>query len=242
MLTLENLQEFIDKFQTNERNVVREYVQHLFLAGLYKAKGAEKLLFKGGTALRFVFRSPRFSEDLDFTGQNIYQHREIDDLFLEALSEVEKIGINISYKEAKPTTGGYLGLIHYEMFDLAEDMKFEVSLRKGKKVEGELTSIVSDFTTPYTLIYLPPKQMVQGKMAALLARRKPRDYYDLYFMLRHSELNKHVEKSKLKAVLKSLLDERIDFKRELGVFLPRSHQRIIKDFKKILGSEIRRYI
>lgn len=242
MLTLENIREFIDKFQTSERNVVREYIQHLFLAGLYKCAGAEKLLFKGGTALRFIFQSPRFSEDLDFTGQNIYYSKEIDDLFLSALSELEKIGINIFYKEAKPTTGGYLGLIHYEMFGHAEDMKFEVSLRKGKKVSGELVSIISDFTTPYTLVYLPAKQLVAGKMDALLSRKKPRDYYDLYFMLRHPELNKFVDKNKLKHVLNYLESERMDFKKELSVLLPVSHHLILRDLKKILIKEIGKYL
>ncbi len=72
MLSLKNLNEFIKKLQTIPKNVVREYIQHLFLSCLYKIKGSEKLLFKGGTALRIIFGSPRFSEDLDFTGQNIF--------------------------------------------------------------------------------------------------------------------------------------------------------------------------
>jgi len=95
MLNRENLQKFIDKYQTNEKNIIREYLQHSFLANLYKLKDSEKLLFKGGTALRFVFSSPRFSEDLDFTGQGIFHHREIDELFISAMSEVEKMGINV---------------------------------------------------------------------------------------------------------------------------------------------------
>lgn len=242
MLTSENLQEFIKKFQTSEKNVVREYLQHLFLSALYKSKGAEKLLFKGGTALRFIFHSPRFSEDVDFTGQSIYYHGEIDDLFVNALSELEKMGINISYKEAKPTTGGYLGLIHYEIFGLVEDMKFEVSLRKERRAEGELTTIVSEFTPPYTLVYLSSKQLVSGKLEALLSRKKPRDYYDLYFMLHHSELNKFVDKNKLKIVAKNLETERIDFKRELSVLLPVSHHLILQDLKKILRKEIEKYL
>jgi predicted nucleotidyltransferase component of viral defense system len=242
MLTLENLKEFIDKYQTNERNIVREYIQHLFLAALYRMTGAEKLLFKGGTALRIIFNSPRFSEDLDFTGQGIYQHKEIDELFINALLDLEKAGINISYNEAKPTTGGYLGVIHYELFDLAEDIKFEVSLRKGKRVAGELASIVSDFTIPYTLVHFPTRELVGEKVAALLSRGKPRDYYDLYFILRHAGLNKFVDKKNLKAILVNLESEKIDFKRDLSVLLPASHRLLVKDLKKILKREIEKYI
>ena len=242
MLNSKNLQKFIDKFQTNRENVIREYLQHLFLSSLYKIKGSEKLLFKGGTALRFAFQSPRFSEDLDFTCQNIYHYQEIDDLFLNTLVEMEKIGISIYYQEAKPTTGGYLGLIHYEMFDTAKDMKFEISLRKGKKVAGELINIISEFIPSYTLTCLPPRELVAGKMAALLSRYKPRDYYDLYFMLRHHELNKYVDKSKLSAVLKSINVEKIDFKKELSIFLPTSHQLILRNFEDTLRKEISGYL
>jgi len=113
MLTQENLREFTKNFQTSEKNVIREYIQHLCLANLYKNKEAQNLLFKGGTSLRFIYQSPRFSEDLDFTGR-FYNLKEIEDLFLKTLAEIEKIGIRISFKETKPTTGGYLGLIHYE--------------------------------------------------------------------------------------------------------------------------------
>ncbi|MBI5701827.1 nucleotidyl transferase AbiEii/AbiGii toxin family protein [Candidatus Saganbacteria bacterium] len=242
MLTPEDLQEFINKYQTNKKNIVREYIQHLFLSALYRANGAEKLLFKGGTALRIVFQSPRFSEDLDFTGLNIFNYREIDDLFISALAEVEKYGINITYKEAKPTTGGYLGLIHYSAFDVMEDMKFEVSLRKRREIKGELTNIALDYAPPYTIVHVPPKELIDGKMAALLDRHKPRDYYDLYFILRHHQLNQAIGKSHLRKVVELLEKEKINFKSELSVLLPASHQLILKNFKNILRKEIGKYL
>lgn len=242
MLNSKNLKEFIDRWQTTKENVVREYIQNLFLGALYKNEGSEKLLFKGGTALRLIYLSPRFSEDIDFTGQRIYRNEEIEDLFVGALSEVAKVGINIYFKEAKPTTGGYLGLIHYEAYDLVEDMKFEVSLRKGKALKGEMATITSDFIPPYMLAQVPPGELVAGKTAALLSRKKPRDYYDLYFMLRHRELAKYVDKSKLGIVLGHLDSERIDFKKELSILLPASHQMLLKNFKGILKKEIEKYL
>lgn len=242
MLNRENLKEFINKYQTSEKNVVREYVQNLFLSALYKSPGSEKLLFKGGTALRLIYLSPRFSEDIDFTGQGIYRHEEIDNFFLEALSELEEIGIDISYREAKPTTGGYLGVIHYELFGLSEDMKFEVSLRKSKRFKGDLVTVASDLIPPYTLVYVSPKGLVTGKMDALLSRKKPRDYYDMYFMLRQRVLNRFVDKKRLSIVFDSLVSERINFKRELSVLLPVSQHLILKNFKEVLRKEIKKYL
>lgn len=242
MLSQDFLKEFTKKSQTTEKNIVREYVQHLFLSALYKLPEAEKLLFKGGTALRFLYGSPRFSEDLDFTGENIHRCQTIDNLFVNALSKIEKQGIKVDFKEAKPTAGGYLGIIHYELYDFIEDMKFEISLRERRVSTKEITTIVNDYTLAYIIVSLSGVKIVQGKTAALLKRKKPRDYYDMYFILRHPQLHKFVERTQLKEVLKNLEKEKINFKQELSILLPISHQLILKDFKKTLTQEIRKYL
>ncbi|WP_420463792.1 nucleotidyl transferase AbiEii/AbiGii toxin family protein [Candidatus Palauibacter sp.] len=48
------------------RNVMREYLQARILEGLQRAGAMSPLAFHGGTALRFLYRLPRYSEDLDF--------------------------------------------------------------------------------------------------------------------------------------------------------------------------------
>ncbi len=48
------------------RNLVREYLQARILEGLQHAGAMIHLAFQGGTALRFLFAIPRYSEDLDF--------------------------------------------------------------------------------------------------------------------------------------------------------------------------------
>lgn len=242
MLSLENLKEFTNKNQTRLENIIREYIQHLFLSSLYKIKGSEKLLFKGGTALKIIYGSPRFSEDLDFDGQNIYQSKAIDDLFIETISEIEKIGIEISLKEAKKTTGGYLGIIVYRLYDISEEMNFEVSLRNGKKADYEMATIVNDYLPAYSIIHSPAERIVNGKIEALLDRGKPRDYYDIYFILRHPGLRRAINKNQLKRIEQNLNKTEVNFKRELSVLLPVSHQMILKDFKKILTREIKKYL
>lgn len=48
------------------RNRLREYVQALILRSLHDSEAFRSLVFVGGTALRFLYALPRFSEDLDF--------------------------------------------------------------------------------------------------------------------------------------------------------------------------------
>lgn len=240
MLTITELKEFTKKFQTSETNIIREYIQHLCLLNLYRHKEADNLLFKGGTALRFIFRSPRFSEDLDFTGY-FYHRKEIDELLLKTLSEIERTGIEINIKEAKITSGGYLGIIRYRLMDYVGEMHLEISLRKYKKNKGEVATVINDFIPSYTLVYLSSADLVAEKIQALITRAKSRDYYDLYFQLRHPALNKFVDKNRLNKVLKLLESETIDFRRELAVLLPVSHHMILRNFKELLKKEIAQY-
>src|SRR3989338_3198255 len=99
MITHETLQKLAAQYQTGVfPNITREYFQHLFLSELYKLDGAENLLFKGGTALRIVYGSPRFSEDLDFSLIHIsdYQKKEyVENLFVSVLTAIGKISVRV---------------------------------------------------------------------------------------------------------------------------------------------------
>jgi predicted nucleotidyltransferase component of viral defense system len=46
-----------------------EVLQLLLLNALYSQRGSEKVIFRGGTALRWIYNGQRFSEDLDFVTQ-----------------------------------------------------------------------------------------------------------------------------------------------------------------------------
>lgn len=48
-------------------NVLREYLQALMLRSLHESEAFQCIAFVGGTALRFLYGLPRFSEDLDFS-------------------------------------------------------------------------------------------------------------------------------------------------------------------------------
>jgi predicted nucleotidyltransferase component of viral defense system len=240
MLNIKNLERFTDEAQTSTQNVVREYCQHLFLAALYKQSGSEKLLFKGGTALRIVYQSPRYSEDLDFTGINI-RHSEVENLFEDALIEVEHGGMSVDLEEGKPTSGGYLGIAIFHAYDRDVKIQIEVSLRKGKDVKGARSLIDNEYISPYTLVHLPKEQIVEGKMQALVARHKPRDFYDYFFLLSGNDSTAK-EKANLVLVDKLLKTTKINFHTELREFLPASHVRHLRNFKKLLEDKIETFL
>ncbi len=180
MVSQNTIGELVKKYQTTELNVVREYCQHLFLSYLYQKRFSERILFKDGTALRLIYNSPRFSEDLDFSGFNI-KMKELEVIFLNTLMDIEKGGIKVYLKESKVTSGGYLGIIIFEILDYKDEIRLEVSLRNKKKIKGEFHIINSDYIPPFTLVSLIEKQLIEEKIKALQERAKPRDFFDIYF-------------------------------------------------------------
>ena len=242
MLRLEEIEKLSTKYQIQPMAVAREYCQHNILASFYNQRGSEKLLFKGGTALRILFKSPRFSEDLDFTAVYNPTYWEIENILTNTLSDLHNWGFDNDLLEAKKTTGGNLAKINFVLYQFKFLIKIEISFRKsGKKIQSQTNSIQNEYIHTYNIVHLPSAEIINGKISALLTRAKSRDWYDLYFFL-HSGMLETEHKKLLPEILEKLKKSKTDFKKELKTFLPRSHQMILKDFKKTLAQEIKKYL
>jgi len=239
MLSHNTIQIIARKLQTNQLNIRREYIQHLFLSYLYKISQSDRLLFKGGTALRIIYNSPRFSEDLDFS-TSIRGTRQIESIVFSALEEIEREGIQIQIRESKKTSGGYLALAAFSLHGEWLDIELNISRRRGK-LKGEATTIAGDFVPPYIVMMLSQETLVAEKIQALQMRKKPRDFYDLYYLLR-ARLIAPQKKSVLRNVEKTIASAHVEFEKELRDLLPKSHWSVVRDFKKVLIQEIRRHV
>jgi len=240
MIKAEEIKRLSIREQTTPEVIAREYTQHNCLSELYRLKGSENLLFKGGTALRIIYQSPRFSEDLDFTGVKGISYYEIENILTNMLKNLSNWGFKVNIEEAKKTTGGYLikTILSFLTFKIL--LKMEISFRQNRqKIIKEISSIANEYIPNYNIIHLPKEKIINGKISALLARSKPRDWYDLYFFLRQGMLIPE-QKKVLPEVLSKLEEIKMDFKKELKEFLPYSHQMIIKNFRNILLAEIKK--
>lgn len=239
MISEDALTTLRSKYQTTELNVRREYVQHLFLSYFYQQPQTKEIYFKGGTALRIIYKSSRFSEDLDF-GSTLHDTNEIEKAVLDSLIAIHKEGIETEIVESKKTSGGYLALIDFKLGSFIVQLKIEASFRE-KELVGEAEQIFSDFIPPYNITALSQEQLVEGKLEALLDRKKPRDFYDLYYMLQ-KDLISPQQKGMLRKALEEVKKTRINFDQELKQFLPQSHWQVIKDFKNVLERTINKFI
>lgn len=229
------IKDLAEKLQTTELNVRREYCQHLFLFYFYKQENTDGIYFKGGTALRILYRSPRFSEDLDFSAA-VHTSISLEPIILDTLARMEKEGIYTEIAEAKTTTGGYLAIIIFQWNGHHIPIRLKISFRKERQ-KGAATTITGDFMPPYTITHLAPEQLVEGKLSALFSRKKPRDFYDLYFLLRANLISPPQRKllRDIPAFIKKSLPP---LEKELKEFLPKSHWPVLKNLGPAILREV----
>lgn len=239
MITTEEIKKLASKYQTTEANIRQEYIQHLFLSYFYTQPQTKEIFFKGGTALRLLYKSPRFSEDLDFNA-SIRDILRIEEAVLDTLREIEREGLQPEIIEAKKTTGGYLAITTFHLSNDKVTLQLEISMR-NKDARGEIVTVINNFIPAYVVMRLVEKELIREKITALLTRKKPRDFYDLYFLLR-ADLLPMEYKRLASAILKTLQTSTIDFAFELKKFLPKTHWPVITDFKTLLINELRRYV
>ena len=91
------------------------------------------------------------------------------------------------------------------------------------------------------MVQLLTEYLISQKIEALVDRKKPRDFFDYYYLLSG---NYAVAKNKnnLQKILVLLKESKIDFRSELRRFLPVSQARHMKDFRKILIDKINNYL
>jgi predicted nucleotidyltransferase component of viral defense system len=82
-------------------NALREILQEIALAGLYRGGFFEKAAFYGGTCLRIFYKLDRFSEDLDFSLLVPDEKFCLDPYFQAIETEFEALGVQVTITHKK---------------------------------------------------------------------------------------------------------------------------------------------
>lgn len=200
--------------------VVREELEIAILKPLLESRMGNSLVFKGGTALRLAYGSPRFSDDLDFSVLASIEERNFKKACLEAARNVPEATLT----EALAKFHTLFALFQFRVPYIGRpfSMKIEVSTRRESWKQGreyELKLLSSEVTNLTVLAQVATlDHMVRDKQEAFKARRQPRDLYDLWFISRKLGREFRLD---IKGFDPSLL------KRDLRKYLPRSHWRLI---------------
>ena len=167
MIAQEQTKILANKYQTTELNTRREYFQHLFLSYFYQQSQASGMYLKGGTALRIIYQSPRFSEDLDFS-TTLQDTKTIEKTILQTVGAIGKEDIRTNLREAKQTSGGYLASIPFAAFGQTIVILLHISLREVD-ARGEIVTIANDFIPSYIVTRLSQEQLVDEKIQARIS-------------------------------------------------------------------------
>ena len=174
------------------RNQAREYLQALILQGLQRLGAMVPLAFHGGTALRFLYGSQRFSEGLDFS----LEGPPIGSQFRAWLQAIRgdlaaqgySISINVSdqktvYSAFVRFTGLLFELGLSPQADENLSVKIEVDTRPPAGAGLEITLVRRDVLL--RLQHHDRATLLAGKLHAVLQRPyiKGRDIYDLIWYL-----------------------------------------------------------
>lgn len=190
MLTRAQLERIARRHRIGLQAQERDYFQHLLLYLLYTAPRREHvgLYFKGGTALRLVYGSARFSEDLDFNSD--LDSATTRARFDAAVNDLPAFGVKGILRNQRSTAATWGCDLSYEgpLFDgrsvTKGKVRVDASLRREKvDVVRPLVTPEYDDVDPFTLSALSLEHIFAEKVRALFVRAKPRDLYDVWFLL-----------------------------------------------------------
>ena len=191
----------------DNKAILREIVQSIVLVGLSRTDFFKKASFYGGTALRIFYDLNRYSEDLDFTLNNVDKNFSIAP-FIESIKNVAlsyglELEISIKQKQTStPVESAFAKINTYQTFiNLKMNSELTKLLHKDEviKVKFEIDCEPAlGFTTENKWIDMPEfapvivldeASLFAGKLHAILCRNykntvKGRDYYDFLFYVR----------------------------------------------------------
>lgn len=174
-----------------DKHILKEYLQLMILDYLSSTPYIRKMTFIGGTNLRLVKGIDRFSEDLDFDCKDLSKEEFIE-MTNGVILFLERSGLRVEARDKdNPKLTAFRRNIHFP------ELLFDLVL-SGHKEERILIKIESQ---DQRVIYEPVITNIKGcgfffpfpvpsdgvlcsmKIAAMLARSKGRDFYDLMFLL-----------------------------------------------------------
>ena len=159
--------------KTRYKNIA--IAQDLIIEELFKVFG--NAVLHGGTAIWRCYKGNRFSEDVD-----VYIPREINKLnFL--FNKLMKRGFKVTKKKISKNS------LYSELELNRTKIRFEAIF---KSVRGELIDYLTADGNVITIYSLSAEQIINEKVDAYLKRLKIRDFYDVFFLIKHVKKEKEI--------------------------------------------------
>ena len=208
------------EFEVKERihvgQITREWWEMIVLKDILDSPLGSSFVFKGGTALRLAYNSPRFSEDLNFSIIKDFSFSAFEKIARNTENKFSELKIKDLWPKHYTIIAEYR--VKEPWLRQAFSIKVEISKRPKKvKYEGIVLS------TPFSNIQVVGNvytidQILEEKKEALKTRTKPRDVFDMWYI--GQKLRIPVDISKHNISLQELTQE-------LRKYLPKNYWKVI---------------
>ena len=218
------LRDLSSKLKITPERIFREYWELNILKELSGEPWSSSLGFKGGTALRLAYGSPRFSDGLDFC---LLRASNVEKMFQWARVAAQKLHLDLSDEANKRNTCLIEFRIRSDALPQPVKLKIEISKRPLRAPIGkyELKLLTSQVTNIQVLLSVAPLDMLwQEKLSALNDRREPRDLFDLWYI---SQVLRRPLPSPLPKIPSRSL------RLVLNKYLPLNYQRVIAELEAL---------
>ncbi len=173
-----------------DKYILKEYIQLMILDYLSSTPYIRKVVLIGGTNLRLVKGIDRFSEDLDFDCKNLSKN-EFFEMTNGVIQFLERSGMKVETIEREnPKLTAFRRNIYFPelMFNLGlsgfKEERFLIKI-EGQDQRINYTPIITNINGCGFFFPFPVPSdgiLCSLKIAAMLARSKGRDFYDLMLL------------------------------------------------------------
>ena len=189
MISRETLQKLCRNTGLHLYQQEKDYLIKLFL--FYYYRRFEDAIFKGGTALRYLFDTERFSEDIDFN-INI-SPRNFEKQVKAVLFEIELTGINNGYIKKELFDDAYTseiwfnGPLYRGTKITRNKFRIDAGARGGLVKQPKWDLIRSSYPetkSQFLVKAMDERELLVEKIISMFNRKKGRDLYDVWYLLK----------------------------------------------------------
>ncbi|MEK6979156.1 MAG: nucleotidyl transferase AbiEii/AbiGii toxin family protein [Candidatus Micrarchaeota archaeon] len=230
MITKNDLEQAAKLKSLSMENCEKDYFQDLVLFNLYRQVGKE-FVFKGGTCLYKIYKLNRFSEDLDFT---VTKRIDIDKIMRLVVYSLQSLNIGTTLKEMDKFQNqinirmAFRGPLYKGTKESMLVLTLNLSSRErpvNNPKKEMILPIYRDIPS-FEIFAMDENEMVVEKIKTIFERNKPRDAYDLWFLLKikgfmvdYGLVSKKIGKFDRNEFSKKLEEKAQNWERELKRFI-----------------------
>jgi predicted nucleotidyltransferase component of viral defense system len=217
MISLTEIQKYYGEGErTLKRNVRREYVQYRILQAIFAEPLSTKLCFIGGTALRIVYGSSRFSEDLDFDNTDMtFEEFEIltNNVRNRLIADGYTVEVTYASKGAYHCYFKISGILFEQGVSAHDNEKLMIQVDTMPKTYAytPVRPLINKFDVFTEISAAPASILLSQKIVAVFERTRPqgRDLFDIVTLFGSTTPDYGYIKDKLNISSASELKERL---------------------------------